>query len=181
MAITILGFIIGILGLIATLTGTYFTYISFVNPITRFRKYLKNPNDWEKFQGIENHLSFYRHKKYPNFQIVIDWDSPVVENFHEEWINDAIYPDKTNNSSYCVRLEASGMLLDKELFVSLDGHRWFVPVPRVKISKTKKDERDFYYDMRQIQLANIIGMYHFEDKNICGFAKMQSKSIEIRK
>ena len=58
--ITILGIIIGILGLIATLVGTYFTYISFVNPITRFRKYLKNSVDWEKFQGIEDHLSFYR-------------------------------------------------------------------------------------------------------------------------
>ena len=56
------------LGLVATLVGTYFTYISFVNPIKRFKKYLKNPENWEKFQGIENHLSFYRHKKYPNFQ-----------------------------------------------------------------------------------------------------------------
>jgi hypothetical protein len=70
--ITILGFIIGIIGLIATLVGTYFTYISFVNPITRFKKYLKNSEDWERFQGIEDHLSFYRHKKYPSFQIVID-------------------------------------------------------------------------------------------------------------
>ena len=79
--ITILGFVIGILGLVATLVGTYFTYISFINPITRFKKYLKNPENWEKFQGIENHLSFYRHKKYPNFQIVIDWDKELVENF----------------------------------------------------------------------------------------------------
>lgn len=76
--ITILGFIIGILGLVATLVGTYFTYISFINPITRFKKYLKNPENWEKFQGIENHLSFYRHKNYPNFQIVIDWDKELA-------------------------------------------------------------------------------------------------------
>ena len=178
--ITIISLIIGILGLVATLVGTYFTYISFINPITRFKKYLKNPENWEKFQGIETHLSFYRHKKYPNFQIVIDWDKELVGNFHEEWINDGLYPDKTNNASYYVRLEANAMLLDKELFVSLDGHRYFVPVPRVSMSKTKTDERDFYYDTRQIQLANIVGEYHFGDKNIYDFAKQQKKQILIK-
>ncbi len=166
--ITILGFVIGILGLVATLVGTYFTYISFINPIMRFKKYLKNSENWEKFQGIENHLSFYRHKKYPNFQIVIDWDKELVENFHEEWINDNLYPDKTNNASYYVRLEANAMLLDKELFVSLDGHRYFVPVP--KVLRVENDKREFYYDKQQIQIAKIVGKHHFE-KDIYEFAK----------
>ena len=175
--ITILGFIIGILGLIATLVGTYFTYISFVNPITRFKKYLKNPNNWEKFQGIEDHLSFYRYKKYPNFQITIDWDNELVKNFHEEWINDALYPDKINNASYYVRLEANSMLLDKELFVSLDGHRYFVPVP--KVFMPKNGEREFYYDKQQIQLAKIVGRHHFE-KDIYEFMKECKKSVVTR-
>lgn len=176
--ITILGFIIGMLGLVATLVGTYFTYISFVNPIIRFKKYLKNPENWEEFQGIENHLSFYRHKKYPNFQIVIDWDKELVENFHEEWMNESLYPDKNNNASYHVRLEANSMLLDKELFVSLDGHRYFVPVPKVLI--LKNDERDFYYDTQQVQLSNIVGKYHFGDKGIYDFVKNQSRLITIK-
>ncbi|MFA6159824.1 MAG: hypothetical protein WC678_01910 [Parcubacteria group bacterium] len=174
--ITILGFIIGILGLVATLVGTYFTYISFVNPIIRFKKYLKNSENWEKFQGIESYLSFYRHKKYPNFQIVIDWDKELVENFHEEWINDSLYPDKANNASYYVRLEANSMLLDKELFVCLDGHRYFVPVP--KVLRLKNDEREFYYDKKQIQLAKIIGKHYFE-KDIYEFAKECKKPILI--
>ncbi len=178
--VTILSLLIGVLGLVATLVGTYLTYISFVNPIKRFNKYLKNPEDWEKFIGIESHLYFYRHKKYPSFQIVIDWDRSIVENFREEWINDSLYPDKTNSTSYYVRLEANGMLLDKEVFVSLDGHRWFVPVPKIEMSKVKSGERNFYYDARQIQLAKIVGKYHFDDKDIYGFAKIQSKPIEIR-
>jgi len=33
--ITIPGLILGVLGLIATLAGTYFSYISFVNPLNR--------------------------------------------------------------------------------------------------------------------------------------------------
>jgi len=49
------------------------------------------------------------------------------------------------------------------------------------MSKTKRDKREFYYDERQIQLANIVGKYHFEDKNIYDFAKMQSKPIKIKK
>jgi len=120
--ITMFGFIVGILGLIATLVGTHLAYISFVNPLKRFNKYLEKADNWERFIGIESHLYYYRYKKYPSFQLVIDWDRAIVENFREEWINDALYPDKTNNASYYVRLEANGMLLDKELFVSLDGH-----------------------------------------------------------
>ncbi len=178
--ITIISLLIGLLGLVATLVGTYFTYISFVNPVKRFKKYLKNPENWEKFQGIEAHLSFYRHKKYPNFQIVIDWDKELVENFHEEWMNDVLYPDKTNNASYYVRLEVNAMLLEKELFVSLDGHRYFVPVPRVSVSNSETGERDVYFDTLQIQLANIVGIYHFGDKGIYDFAKSQSKPIEMR-
>ena len=83
-----------------------------------------------------------------------------MENFHEEWINDSLYPDKTNNASYYVRLEANSMLLDKELFVSLDGHRYFVPVP--KVLRVENDKREFYYDRQQIQLAKIVGRHHFE-------------------
>src|SRR5690554_1866703 len=109
-AITILGLLIGVLGFVATLVGTYLTYISFLNPIKRFNKYIKSPESWEKFIGIESHLYYYRHKKYPSFQIVIDWNRSVVENFHEEWINDALYPNKTNNASYYVQLVANAIL-----------------------------------------------------------------------
>ncbi|MDP2151612.1 MAG: hypothetical protein Q8K13_18420 [Parvibaculum sp.] len=173
--VTILGFIIGILGLVATLVGLYFTYISFVNPITRFKKYLKNPKDWQKFKGTEMHLSIYRHKKYPNFQIIIDWDRPVVENYQEKWIRD--YPDKENNASYYVRLEANAMLLEKELFVLLDGGRAFIPSPRWSL---ENNEQVYRYDTIQIQLANIIGEYSWE-KDIYKFASQQKKPILIEK
>lgn len=177
--ITIFSLILGILGFIATFIGTYLTYISIVNPIIRFNKFLKNKNGWEKFIGVESNLYYYRYKRYPSFQIVIDWDNPVVENFHEEWMNETLSFDKTNSDSHLVRFEVNGMLLDKELFVSIDGHRWFVPVPKVKASK--EYERSFYYDMRQIYLANIIGKYYYEETDIYSFAKTQKKPIDIKK
>jgi len=170
----ILSTILGILGLIATLVGTYFTYISFINPIQRFRKYLKSPASWEEFEGIEDILSIYRHKKYPNFRIIIDWDKKIVENFHEEWIKN--YPDMAHNSSYYVQLEANSMLLEKELFVSLDGGRIFVPMPRITI--LKNGERNFYFDNQQIQLANIVGKYYLEN-DLYEFVKNQKKPIKI--
>lgn len=169
----ILSLIIGILGLVATLVGIYFAYISFVNPIHRFKKYLKDPKDWEKFQGTEVHLSIYRYKKYPVFQIIIDWDKAVVENYQEEWVRD--YPDKEHNTSYFVRLEANAMLLEKELFVLLDGGRAFVPSPRRLL---KNNELIYWYDTIQIQLVNIIGEYSWE-KDINEFASKQKKPILI--
>jgi hypothetical protein len=169
----ILSLIIGVLGLIATLVGGYFTYISFVNPMSRLKKYLKNPNNWEKFQGEEFNLSIYRHKKYPNFQILVDWNKKVVEHYQEEWIRD--YPDKENNASYFVRLEANAMLLAVELFVVLDGGRGFVPSPR---RSYEQKELVYYYEPIQIQLAKIIGEYSWE-KDIYEFASKQKKPIKI--
>jgi hypothetical protein len=169
----ILGLIIGILGLITTLVGTYFTYISFINPMIRFKKYLKKPENWGKFQGTEDHFSIYRYKKYPNFQIIINWDQPVAENYQEEWIRN--YPDKEHNASYFVHLEANAMLLEKELFVSLDGSRAFVPSPRRSL---RDGDSIYWYDTMQIQLAKIIGKYSWE-KNIEEFAKEQKKTIKL--
>jgi len=172
---TILSFIIGILGLVATLVGAYFTYTSFVNPIHRFKRYLKNPDGWEKCPVIENHLTVFRHKKYPGYQIVVDWDKQVVENYQEEWIRD--YPDREHNTSYFVRLEANGIFLMKELFISLDGGRAFVPSPRREL---KNNEFKYWYDTIQVQLANIIGEYSWE-KNLEDFATSQNKQIERKK
>lgn len=173
--IIILSLIIGILGLVTTLIGTYFTYISFVNPIRRFKKYLKNPDDWEKFQGTEMRLSIFRYQKHPNFQIIIDWDKPVAKNYQEEWVSD--YPDHEHNASYFVQLEANSMLLDKELFVLLDGGRAFVPVPRRTL---KRKELFYWYDPIQIQLVDIIGRYSWEN-SIEEFASQQKKEIKINK
>lgn len=167
--------ILGIVGLIATILGSYLTYISFVNPLIRFRKFLNKPNNWEKFIGIEPSIYYYRYRKYPNFQIVIDWNNAVVEGFKEEWTDKAHFPDSDNNASYFVQLKANGMLLDKELFVSLDGHRYFVPVPRTMMFE---EERIFYYDSRQIQLANIIGEY-YRDNDILEFASRVGISINM--
>jgi len=170
-----IAFIIGILGLIASIVGMYFTYISFVNPMKRFKKYLKYPKKWEKFEGINQNIACYRYRKYPNYQIIIDWNNPVVTNFYEKWIND--YPDMENNASYYVRLEFNSIILEKELFVDLDGGRYFVPVPkRIKV----QNKMDYYYDEIQIQLALIVGQIYF-GSDIVYFAEHCKTKIRIEK
>jgi len=173
--ITVLSLSIGIIGLFATLTGSYFTYISFINPLVRFKRYLKDSEGWEKFLGVEKSITRYRYKKHPNFQIVVDWDNVVAEDFNEEWM--AYTLDDGNNASYHVRLEVNGMVLEKELFLSLDGHRYFVPVPKT-MTYYDGDSRSFYYRPLQIQLANIIGDF-YRGNNIYDFIREQRMDIPI--
>ena len=161
--------VLGILGLVLSLIAFYFTYITFVNPLIRFKKYLGHTEDWERFLGLEDHISIYRHKKHPEFQIVIDWDKEVVSGFKEEWVMDYPWRDRDNNCSYFVRLELNGLMLQREMFVGLDGYRYFVPVPRTYIVN---DERFFYYDALQIRLAKIIGKFDYY-RNIYEFVNQQ--------
>lgn len=169
---------LGIVGLVFSLWAFYLAYISFANPIIRFNKYLKKTTGWEKFIGTEASIYFYRYKKYPSFQISIDWDRSVIENFYEEWMDTVFIADKDNNLSYFLKLEVNGMLLDKELFVSLDGHRYFVPVPKTMMFE---DKRVFYYNGRQIYLSKILGLFHFDNlgEDIYKFAEEHGISINM--
>jgi hypothetical protein len=170
--ITIISLSIGLLGLIASLVGTYLAYISFINPLVRFKCYLRKPKSWEKVYK-DKPSDIYRHKKHPAFQLIVNWNNEIVDGFEDTWIRD--YPDKRHNCSYFVILEANGTFLGKELFVSLDGSRAFVPVPSVTMNG---EERVFFYDKLQIQIANIVGKYSWE-KDIEEFASHQKIPIKI--
>ena len=171
LSINIYSFVLGILGLIATVIGSYIAIVSYINPINRFKKYLKKSKNWEICVFVECNLKIYRNKRFPGYQIIIDWNKPLSNNFQEEWIRN--YPDRNNNSSYFIRLEANGVYLMGELFVTLDGARTFVPVPR---RSTYNDEIKYWYDEIQVQLANIVGEFHL-DENVIDFAKNQKKEI----
>src|SRR5579884_3759106 len=133
-----LGLIIGILGLLATLFGTYIAYETYISPMTRFKKFLKKANNWEVVSKDDS-SDIYRYKRQPGYQLTIDWSKSLVHGFKEPWIRQ--YPDENNNTSYHVVLEANGVFLNKELFVTLDGGREFVPVPKAK-SRSKTFDFD---------------------------------------
>jgi hypothetical protein len=163
---------IGILGLVLACVALYFS--DFINPWNRFRKYLRKSEDWEPFYGTEGHVSRWRHIKYPYFQIVIDWEKEVGGTSGEEWIKNIFLRNPGNNISYLVRLEVNGMLLNTESFLSVDGHSYFIPWPRMLFIEDEASWR-YFYDGLQIDLVNIIGRFRGVDdiKNIYNFVERQ--------
>jgi hypothetical protein len=75
--ITILSISIGIIGLIATIIGSYLAYITYISPWTRFQDYLNKTKGWEKVTFEDDLEDIYRFKSQPGFQIVINWRRPV--------------------------------------------------------------------------------------------------------
>ncbi|MCE2473240.1 MAG: toll/interleukin-1 receptor domain-containing protein [Anaerolineae bacterium] len=90
-----------------------------------------------------------------------DPDVVAVKNFSEPWATG--FPD-SHAYSYHVNLNVSGSTVKQELFVSLDGGRYSVPMPEqseIK-SRDKSPELHYYYDRNSLKylLGNVIGSYY---------------------
>lgn len=168
--------LLGVFGIIISAIGFYFTYISFVNPIGRARSLIKDWKNWEKI-SFANDYSFYiyRHKKYSNYQIEINKDNPINSEYRESWIPELADSDC---KSFSVKIKSSGVVLIEEVFISLDGGRYFIPCPR---RESREGRLIYYYDSLQVQLASIIGEYWDMDKNLNDFLKSNNVSVEVRK
>lgn len=69
-------------------------------------------------------------------------------------------PDPACHASQ-IALKVNGNILHTETFLSMDGGRIFVPIPRVEFADTgKEDENVYYYDDIQVLLAGLLGQYH---------------------
>jgi hypothetical protein len=169
--------IVGVSGFITGIVGIILSYWALRSPKTRLERYLRTPDSWKVITSPKGNVYAYTHKKHPGFKVTIDWDRVVNDGFHEGWVNNSLYPDKTNNCLYSVVIEADSAVIEQELFVSLDGHRYFVPLPRIE---NINGSRAWFYDKRQVQLAKIIGKFGYF-KNINEFADNQKHPITIKK
>ncbi len=159
----------GLLGLALGIFSSYITYIAFVNPLHRFRKYLANPSKWEEIStDVNDEHSFYRYSKHPGFIIKRDdaknsrsWDNI------EPWMPHC--PD-LNKSSIMVHLIVNGQVLLAEEFIFLDGARYFVPVPRRKMAKSADDGYIYWYTELQVKIAEVIGR-HYRTSSVEEFMK----------
>lgn len=106
----------------------------------------------------------------PSYQIENTYEVEV-ENFSEPWTKG--FPDP-HASSYNVNLNISGATMHQELFVSLDGGRYFVPIPEVRVENNSLEsyERSFIYDSGSLRflLGKVIGRFYFSDSNLVVFA-----------
>lgn len=171
--ITILGLILGILGL----AGTILTAITFVNPKVRVDFYLNKHDKWEEVHlNLGGGGSLWRYQPHPEFTIEQQDDSEKWGfDVTESWMKYPL-PDPSKHT-YMVHVKASGIVIYAEKFITLDGGRYFVPLPRVKYHEEKENNEYFYVPL-QIKIARIIGTYYRMD-SIDEFIK--HNEIEIRK
>lgn len=148
-----IGLLLSIVSLVISVAGILLTYISFFSPTTTLRFAVRYKDQW--IFHAENHgvIYIYGHKYLSGLTLVIDFDDVCVENFFEEWMDDLFYADR-RSSSYHVMCKFNGTTILKELFLSYDGNRNFIPVPK----RTKRGERTYlFFDDFQRQLMAIVG------------------------
>ena len=103
-------------------------------------------NDWHNNEVFtENeHIAVYR--KDPAIKIV-RYTTPVVENFHEEWLK-GLYPDPKANS-YRVSVQYNSNELIELIILVIDGGRAFIPLP-----KSSSDLTTNQFDLSVCQILN---------------------------
>ncbi len=148
--------------------------------LARFSNYIDNSH-WEKvldegneFWICEDDALFY-----------IEVESEETQEFREEWIqpfpahrlgNDPAIP-------YKVKLKISTVTIDNFRFISVDGGRYFVPMPEIDMNVINYDvnqDRKFYWrrDSLIFRVALIISVFYHVHPNFEAFAKQAN--IEIR-
>lgn len=172
--VEIVSIIFGILGLIATLASLWFAYITYANPMLRFKKYLRNIVNWQLTSSrFNDSFEYYRYSKHPEFTMEYrkdqGWDR------EEPWIKRVHRPDP-NLFQYEVALKLNGVVIHTENFMAMDGWRYFVPIPRVEYAASGNEvDNSYYYDNIQAAIARVIGKFHLDKRleDFCSHAKIK--------
>ena len=148
-----------------------------VEAFAKWKSLLQN-GQWSKreLSGRHGSKTVWSSVEEPTYTIE-DTYEVANKNFSEPWTTG--FPDPHTESRW-VDLKISGETIEQLLFVSLDGGRYFVPVPRRIVSENLEEslERGFYYDRTSLQvlLGHVIGQFHISD-SLEEFAR--SRSIKI--
>lgn len=131
-----------------------------------FFKALKNPNKWSTRDS-----EIYFHNDKPEFSIEVgDWDRSLNPTYYNHYA----FPDKENNALVPIKLKIHDKEVDGTLFMTLDGGRNLVPLPRSQYKSEDAKEEDHYifWDLEHFDfdLYKIIGEI-YRDENIEAFAK----------
>ncbi|MDD5039887.1 MAG: hypothetical protein PHY34_01930 [Patescibacteria group bacterium] len=169
-----MSWIVTILGLIATIIGSYLAIITYISPIKRVKYYLKRTKKWKKI-NISRDESNWQYETHPEFVIEID---EVGHNWttKEGWMKD--YPDETKHVR-AVKIKVNGQALVSVEFISLDGGRYFIPVPERKLISGQSEKANFsyWYTPIQVGIANIIGRY-YRDETLEKFMNRHSLTVQ---
>jgi hypothetical protein len=163
-----------VLGLVATIAGTTLAYFTFISPMHRFRLYLRKSKRWEEVVVDRSGMdSYWRYDRHPEFVLERgdsdEWDPIVMES----WMPHS--PD-TSKGRTQIFARVNGQHLFNEEFVSLDGGRNFVPLPR---RQSVEGGSEYWYTSLQVSLARIVGHYYRPVTSIDDF--MAQQKIPVRK
>lgn len=111
-------------------------------PLKRLRGYIEEIPQWKRLDS-KGQCTIH-HVQFTDFTINIDYNDPVTKDFKEPWSER--FPDK-QAISYNLEFKHKATVLKRELFVSCDGNRYFVPMP------TRNSEGEFFYDTTKMAFA----------------------------
>lgn len=135
--------------------------------LKRFEYLLKN-SKWNK--EFINHRETWICEDDNMYQIKIGYK---WKDFTEGWTQ--VYPDKYGSHSFSVYLEINGVKIKDVMFISCDGARIRVPLPKIKMVN---DKRIWYFDKKSLEykLGKVIGEFYIYN-NIKGIAKRSKIKI----
>lgn len=148
------GWVVTILGFIATIIGCLLAILAFINPIWRLKFYLKKPKKWDPVMLGRSSPEIWRYIDHPEFIIEIDYNNPKEWSKAESWMNHYPSPSITE---YTVQAKIYGQVMLTEEFLSLDGGRYFIPMPR---QMKEGGPSKYYYSSLQIDFARIVGKFY---------------------
>ncbi len=145
----------------------------------KWKSLLKN-GQWSNGEPSDGHCNktVWFSVEEPSYLIENEYEV-VRKDFSEPWTKGFSDPDAC---TCWVNLKVFGVTQTQELFVYLDGGRYFVPMPEQRVSENRDGslERRFYYDRTTLKylLGNVIGRYYPTfASNLVEFAAW--KGIEI--
>ena len=159
--VTIIQWVITILGLLASIVGGVLAIFTFISPFVRLKWYLKKADKWKKVY-LDRYKYNWQYKNHPEFTIEVDEESQDWSTT-ESWMTH--YPDSHKSTSF-VKAMVNGRILLTENFISLDGGGYFVPVPKravvkeIEIGSDEIPEYKYWYTTIQVELARIVSSYY---------------------
>ncbi len=137
------------------------------NSLERFEVLLDDPSLWNEEHIDDNQLWICASDS--GFRIVPAWNEKHQE-YSEPWTKG--FPDP-HCSRYRVHLMIAGQSVKEVFFISLDGGRYFVPMPEVRLLASGGVEYYWNKHSLEMKLFQIVGNLYSHFVTIQGFASKQ--------
>jgi hypothetical protein len=112
-----------------------------LSPLRRAFRLLEEPDKWQKIGGED----YFYHEEFPEFTVI---DGPtLVQPFQEEWATR--FPDPSARSFY-VKLCYGTTVLKQFVFVSCDGGRYTLPLPRLEQGQFEVNRNSIHWRVAQL-------------------------------